>query len=292
VLDGVCDSGAYDYADPKLTAWFDREPEEVEAHLARLAEAGAAEPEEIEALRHFSEQGFLVVPDAVAPDHVARINQAIDDAVAKKIEGYEWGSSQRMHDLHDRYPAIRELWLHPKVMRLLELIFGVPGRPCQSLTYVFGSQQEHHQDNIHLTPFPAGRMCGVWTALEDVQPDSGELLVFPRSHRRLPRIYMRSVGLPKIKDDDWAPFQEKVVARWTDLINANGLAPTVYRPKAGTVLIWHDNLMHAGSMRGDLTKSRRSIVGHYFAQGAVVYFDSSGLPGVVYEGDLGASRSG
>jgi hypothetical protein len=46
--------------------------------------------------------------------------------------------------------------------------------------------------------------------------------------------------------------------------------------------------MHAGSVRTDLAKSRRSIVGHYFADGAVVYYDSSGLAGGVYEGELPA----
>jgi hypothetical protein len=285
VVDGGCDSSTYDYGDPSLTAWFDREPAEIEAHLAGLAASGAADEDQVEALRHFAENGFLLMPDAIAPDLVKRINADVDDAVEKKVEGYEWGSSQRIHNLHLRYPAIRELWLHPKIMRMLELIFGVPGRPCQSLTYVFGSQQEHHQDTIHLTPFPAGRMCGVWTALEDVQPDSGELMVFPKSHR-LARVYMSSLGLSKVRNDDWTPFQSNVVQHWTDMINGKGLAPVAYRPKAGAVLIWHENLMHAGSPRKDLTKSRRSIVGHYFAEGSVVYYDSSGLPGMLYEGDL------
>ncbi|MFN4175531.1 phytanoyl-CoA dioxygenase family protein [Phenylobacterium sp.] len=284
VVDGACDSRMYDYGDPTLTAWFDREPAAVETHLAELAASGKATPDEIEALRHFVENGYLVVEDLIAPDHLKRLNAALDDAVEKKVEGYEWGSSQRLHNLHLQYPAIRELWLHPKVMRLLGLIFGEPARPCQSLTYVFGSQQEHHQDTVHLTPFPAGRMCGVWTALEDVQPDSGELIVFPKSHK-LPRVYMSSVGLSKV-GEDWGPFQQKVVSYWTDLIVQNRLGREVYRPKAGTVLIWHENLMHAGSPRKDLSKSRRSIVGHYFAQGSVVYYDSSGLPGVLYEGPL------
>jgi ectoine hydroxylase-related dioxygenase (phytanoyl-CoA dioxygenase family) len=228
-----------------------------------------------------------VLPGAIDPEHVARINAAIDDAVEKRIEGYEWGSSQRIHNLHESYPAIKELWLHPKVLRLLEMIFETPARPCQSLTYVFGSQQEHHQDTIHLTSFPAGRMCGVWTALEDVQPDSGELVIFPGSHR-LPRVYMRTLNLPKIANDDWGPFQANVVAHWTEMIVGARLGREIYRPKAGTVLIWHENLMHAGSPRVDMDKSRRSIVGHYFAQGAVVYYDSSGLAGSLYEGELTA----
>ncbi|RAK52509.1 hypothetical protein DJ018_09855 [Phenylobacterium deserti] len=289
VFEGPCDSSAYDYADPKLTAWFDRDASAVQAHVDGLIAAGRASQAEGEILRHFAEQGFAILENVIEPELLERLNASLDDAISRKVEGYEYGSSQRMHNLHERYPAVRELWMHPKVMRMLELIFGVPASPCQSLTYVFGSQQEHHQDLVHLTPFPAGRMCGVWTALEDVQPDSGELVVFPGSHRT-PRIYMHTAGAPKVRDNDWTAFGEKVVPMWMNTLAKGGFERFVYRPKAGTVLIWHENLMHGGQPRVDLTKSRRSIVGHYFAQGAVVYYDSSGLPGSVH--DVAAARAG
>src|SRR6185369_16462301 len=117
----------------------------------------------------FARDGYLALTDVVAPDLLGRLNAALDDAVERRTEGYEWGSSQRIKNLHQRYGAVEELWLHPRILRMLELIFDAPASPCQTLTYLFGSQQDHHQDTIHLTPFPAGRMCGVWTALEDVQ---------------------------------------------------------------------------------------------------------------------------
>ena len=101
VVDGVCDSGDYDYADASLTAWFDREPAAVAAHLADLGARGAATPEEIMALRHFADEGYLILPDRIAPEHLDRLNAALDDAVARKVEGYEWGASQRIHHLHD-----------------------------------------------------------------------------------------------------------------------------------------------------------------------------------------------
>jgi hypothetical protein len=279
-VEGPIDSALYDYGDAGLTAWFDGP--DAEAHIAALVARGEATAEEADALRRFVDQGYLVLPEAIDAGHLERLNAALDDAVARRVEGYEWGSSQRIHNLHEQYPAIRELWLHPKVMRMLALIFGEPAKPCQSLTYVFGSEQEHHQDTIHLTPFPPGRMCGVWTALEDVQPDSGELMVFPGSHR-LERVYMRTVSIPKV-GGDWSQFGQVVTQRWTDMINARGLPREAYRPKAGTVLIWHENLMHAGSPRIDTARSRRSIVGHYFANGAIAYYDSSGQPGSVFEG--------
>lgn len=277
-----CDSTAYDYADPRLAAWFDRSPEEAEAHIAGLEASGRATPAEAAGLRQFVRDGYLVLEDVVDPDHLQRLNAALDDAVAKKVEGYEWGVSQRIHNLHLHYPAVRELWLHPAVMRMLSLIFDDTPRPCQTLTYVFGSEQQYHQDTIHLTPFPAGRMCGVWTALEDVQPDSGELVVYPGSHRE-PRVYMHDAGVAKVTDEVWTEFGEKVVPIWEQLLEKGGYRREVYRPKAGTALIWHENLMHAGSVRAERDRSRRSIVGHYFSNGAIVYYDSSGLPGILHE---------
>lgn len=288
-VEGDCDSRLYDYADPALVAWFDRAPDEVEAHLGELSRSGRATQDEISALRHFVDNGFLLIPGAVADEHLGRLNAALDDAVRRGVQGYEWGSSQRIQHLHKDYAAVRELWTHPTILRMLALIFDEPAIPCQTLTYVFGSQQEHHQDTVHLTPFPAGRMCGVWTALEDVQPQSGELMVFPGSHR-LPRVYMDSVGAAKVKDDDWSEFQAKVIGRWTDLINEARLARTPYRPKAGDVLIWHENLMHAGAPREDLSRSRRSIVGHYFSSSAIAYYDSSGEPGHLHADVVATSR--
>jgi ectoine hydroxylase-related dioxygenase (phytanoyl-CoA dioxygenase family) len=60
------------------------------------------------------------------------------------------------------------------------------------------------------------------------------------------------------------------------LISDNRLQPAVFLPKAGDVLLWHANLIHAGSPRRDLGLSRRAVVLHYFAKGAVCYHDLSG----------------
>lgn len=272
----VCDSTTYDYADPALAPWHDREPEAVEAHLAALLASGAS-AQEVEALRVFVTDGYLVVPDVLTPSELEGLNAAIDDAVARKVEGYEWGASQRIHNLHRDYPAIRDLWRHPKVLRMLSLIFDSPARPYQSLTYVFGSQQKPHQDTVALTPFPAGRMCGVWTALEDIQPDSGELVVYPGSHRAR-RVYTQKAGVAKVAGD-YSDFGRGFNPLWREIIADT--PPEHYRPKAGTVLIWHENLMHGGAVRIDRSKTRRSIVCHYFADGCVGYHDASGMPGIL-----------
>jgi hypothetical protein len=269
----ACDVSHYDYSDESLTPWFDRK--NAFDHIQeRLTNRDISEMEASQ-LQQFVLDGYIVLPGLLSEGELERINQEIDDAVAKKLEAYEYGSSQRLHQLHLQYPGIRELWRHPKILKLLGLIFESPARPCQSLTYLFGSQQYLHQDTIFLTPFPAGYMCGVWFSLEDVQPDSGELEFYKGSHR-LPRVYLKDASLPKLGEGDWPKFEAIIPPLWQRMIDASNLERIVYRPKAGTALIWHENLMHGGSARINKSLSRRSIVTHNFADGAIAFYDSTG----------------
>jgi SAM-dependent methyltransferase/peptidoglycan/xylan/chitin deacetylase (PgdA/CDA1 family) len=276
VLADRVDSSDFDIANPSLQAWFDR-PDAL-SRLDAQRDAGAVSVEEAVALRQFVKDGYAILPTPVEESLLAEVNRELDDAIEKKVEGYAFGTSQRIQHLHRRYPGVRTLWTHPFVRRYLELIFGVPPRACQTLTYIFGSQQGAHQDTVHLTPFPAGYMCGVWIALEDVRADSGELEVYRGSHR-LPRVYMHGSGCAKVTNDDWTEFGDTVAARWRDMIARGGFEKITYRPRRGTILIWHENLMHGGAVRVDQSLSRRSIVSHYFADGAIAFYDSTGVAG-------------
>lgn len=280
IRNGEFDSGLYPYEDKKAQCWFDRP--DAHEHIAAMRAAGQISEEEALKLTQFTEQGYIVLEDMIPPETIARVNAEIDDAVARGWEGYSYGSSQRIAQLHREYPEIRKLWQSDDYLRWVRLIFQDEALPCQSLTYLFGSQQDAHQDTVHLTPFPAGAMCGVWISLEDIRPDSGELVVYPGSHK-LERVYMRSAGCPKVTGPDWSTFGKTVVRRWADMIQRHGLKPEIYRPRAGSILIWHENLLHGGSYRIDQSLTRRSIVFHCFAQGAVVYFDSSGSAGYLFD---------
>jgi hypothetical protein len=61
-----------------------------------------------------------------------------------------------------------------------------------------------------------------------------------------------------------------------DLVKSEGYERLVYRPKAGQILVWHENLIHGGSPRVQSDRTRLSVVSHYFAKGSVGYYDSRG----------------
>ncbi|GJH26024.1 phytanoyl-CoA dioxygenase family protein [Caballeronia novacaledonica] len=269
---GPCDSKFYPY--DQHTAWFDRP--DADSHIDGMLARSEITSEEAKRLRQFVEQGFMIVEGLIDDELVDAVNAEIDDAVATGYQGYTYGTSQRIEHLHYQYPSIRKLWLDARHRRYADLIFGASARPCQTLTYVFGSQQDAHSDLVHLTPFPAGYMCGTWIALQDVVPDSGELVVYPGSHRER-RVYLAEANCKKVANGDWSEFGRTVCASWAEMLPK--YEPVVYRPEKGTVLIWHENLLHAGSGRNDKALERRSIVIHSFADGAVAYYDSTGLHG-------------
>ena len=70
-----------------------------------------------------------------------------------------------------------------------------------------------------------------------------------------------------------------------ELIDQSGLEPVYYTPKAGSVLIWHENLAHGGSPRNNDDLTRKSIVSHYFARGAIAFYDSQGVPAWTFPAD-------
>ncbi len=271
-FDRYCDSSLYPYTDSDIKPWFDRP--DAENYILEQLSSGLINPDEASYMRNFVRDGFIILEDLIDANLIDGVNKELDESVSKSWQGYEYGSSQRLENLHDHYPAIRKLWLDSRHRNLVDKIFGVRSVPCQSLAFMFGSQQDPHQDLIHLTPFPAGYMCGTWIALQDVEEASGELVVYPGSHRAQ-RIYMQNTGVEKVSGADWKSFGEKVVPLWREI--SKRYTPFIYRPKKGTVLIWHENLLHEGSVRINHKLERRSFVIHSFAEGCVAYYDSTGL---------------
>jgi hypothetical protein len=273
---GPCDAAYYPYSDPSLRPWFDQPDAKETIQSWKLA--GKVDDHVVTMLKHFVERGYLTFDGLIDAKLIDQINLEIDEAIRDQHRGYVYGTSNRIEHLHFTKPGIRKLFEHPALLEIVSLLFQNPARPCQTLTFVFGSQQDAHQDTIHLTPFPAGYMCGIWIALQDVAEGSGELEVYPGSHRE-PRVYMKDVGCAKVANGDWREFGEKVVPIWKRFTSQ--YERQTYVPKKGTVLIWHENLLHGGSARANLNLERRSIVIHAFARDAIVYYDSSGMVGTI-----------
>src|SRR2546429_9350110 len=68
-------------------------------------------------------------------------------------------------------------------MCFIKLIFERPVLAHQSLFFFKGSQQPIHQDTAFVRVSSPMELVASWTALEDIQPGSGELIYYPKSHQ-------------------------------------------------------------------------------------------------------------
>lgn len=262
----------------KLKPWFERD--DAQDCLTEKLEKGLINKVQYNQLQSFFTEGYIVIPNAFSEKELLDANSALDDISETNYKGYQYGTSKRVNGAHQDYSALYNLWKHPKVYEILKLIYEEEPLACQSLTYVFGSQQDLHQDTTHLSSFPEGYMCGVWIALEDIKEGSGELEYVPGSHK-YPRVFRKDVGCKVVRDNDWSEFLDKVEGEWVAQRKKFDGHAKQFLAKKGDLLIWHENLMHGGAKRLDMAQSRRSFVSHYYADGAIAYYDSLGLPGFI-----------
>jgi len=255
-----------------LTAWFNKPGSDEFIQIQNNAT-----PFQQDVLTQFTNNGYAIIKNLLNEEELKEANINLDEAAANGFSGYVKGSSQKLYNLHQKYPIFAKFLRHPKVYDILRFLFQSEPLACQSLTFVCGSQQSAHLDSSFLTPFPQGYMCGVWIALEDIQPNSGELFYHKKSH--LAERYTCPIG--------HGEEQYKVGQRFDNfehehnaVVNANKNQypeKEFFRAKAGDTLIWHEKLLHGGAPRVDKFTTRKSVVFHYFADGAIAIFDDRGV---------------
>jgi hypothetical protein len=175
--------------------------------------------------------------------------------------------------------AVKQVVLFPRILQALEELYGRKPLPFQTLNFPVGTEQTVHSDTIHFNSQPAGWMCGVWLALEDIGPDCGPLVYYPGSHM-LPEYTLQDVGVPAIPESyENYHHYEKFIA---DLIQEQGLQPHYATLRKGEALIWSANLLHGGSKRHDINRSRHSQVTHYFFEGCQYYTPMWSTPQQTY----------
>jgi hypothetical protein len=236
--------------------WIDSDA--LQLHLQRIG----ADAETAQVARSLSERGYAVI------DLGADAKRLCDQAVAETEPYFENGKT-RVQDAWRRGPAVRALASLPKLGRLLSAVYGRRAFPFQTLNFQRGSQQGVHADTIHFHSEPAGFMCGVWIALEDIEPGCGPLIYYPGSHR-LPVMTMRGAGVNRAdpEPDDYVRYYQKAIA---DRLEDGGFTEHEALLRKGQALIWVANLSHGGSAITQLGSTRRSLVVHFFFENCVYH---------------------
>jgi hypothetical protein len=272
--------------------WLDRPNALLE--VERRREAGEITEDEAAICCQWIFEGYVVVPGLVDHDLLDGVWSAYESAIAQGLlappaepRGAEDALPGRVLDPHLTLPIVRDIQQHPAVLKITDLLFGRETLPFQTIIGHKGSWQSAHSDSIHMTTYPVGYMLANWIAFEDIHPDSGPLEYFPRSHRLVPPLLSGDLGIPKLafKQDTsvYGRRYEPTIARYLEALK---LEPRHFLAKKGDVLFWHANLLHGGAPRKDLARSRKALVCHYFARGAVTYHDLSGNPTRLHKNGL------
>lgn len=170
----------------------------------------------------------------------------------------------KFNGLHTISQAAARLSLTREVVVFLTHVFQGPPCALQTLTFHRGSQQPIHVDYPYVRrQEPLTHLAASWVALEDIHPDAGPLGYYPGSHRTQVSGFFDWGGGSIVLEPDsvHAPlaFSEYLQAR----MQAAGIAPKVFCPRKGDVLVWHGNLSHEGMAIADPRRTRQSYVTHY-----------------------------
>ena len=208
------------------------------------------------ARRHFAERGALVVDTGLS---VEVLDRARDDAARLIADRpYDPEAPNRVQDAWRASRAVHDVAIAPAVLGVLADLYGADPRPFQTLNFAVGTEQAAHADTVHFNTDPPGRMCGVWVALEDIDPDSGPVFALPGTHR-----------WPELAPADWgaapgAEHYDRYEAHVAALVAEAGIEPEPALLTKGQALVWAGNLLHGGLPRRDPERSRHSQVTHYF----------------------------
>lgn len=219
---------------------------------------------EAESMHH---RGFCLLSNQT-PEHLCNIRDVINDLepiLSDQLKEWEAGrtGAPRIQDAWKEFKSVRRLAIDPGILGLLERLYGRKPFAFQTLNFAVGSQQSYHSDAVHFNSYPQGFMCGVWFALQTVEPDSGPLHYFPESHK-LPYLSARSLHLERNQIEAEKHPQVLFEPYWEEAVRTNSLTSEVLLANRGDIFIWHANLLHGGVKVKNAGLRRWSQVVHYF----------------------------
>jgi len=220
------------------------------------------------------EKGYAVFnfPDTELDSRINRIQQHLgphygidfDNPASDKTVG-----ERRVQDAWQFDEDVRAIAANEAVIDLLSKLYGRKAFPFQTLNFPVGTQQDAHSDSVHFSSLPERFMCGVWLAMEDIDPNAGPLFYYPGSHR-WPIMTNALIGR-RGYGSDLNSAQDPYGPAWRALCEVHGAERELFLPSKGQALIWSANLLHGGSCQHDPALTRWSQVTHYYFEDCIYY---------------------
>jgi phytanoyl-CoA hydroxylase len=255
--------------------WTDRR--DAAEIINRKLEAGILSEAEAQQLRNWIINGYIIIENAVPLDVIDRVNADTESVwrgeqpsvyVEHFIDGQMHFSPAcydlrmalgKLLDVYSVSKAAREAMFAEPIRNFLKLVFGRGPMAFQSLSFTAGTGQPIHQDTAYVVVSSPMEFAASWIALEDIQPNSGELEYYEGSHEMEEFLFQGQYKSMPVGDPDHLKFLHSLHEKAARM----GLERKKFRPKKGDALIWSADLAHGGSSGRDPNTTRLSLVTHY-----------------------------
>jgi ectoine hydroxylase-related dioxygenase (phytanoyl-CoA dioxygenase family) len=219
--------------------------------------------------KDYNENGYVVIPNLIPHSLIEDVRLDMDNkGYNPKFEMKNQRDSVRIQDLWMYSEYVKKIACNPKILEILEMLYGREAVPFQTLNFRVGTQQRAHSDTIHFSSIPSKFMCGVWVALEDINSENGAVFYYPKSQNLPEYNFSHFIESPIDSSYDnyieYEDFIEKIVT-------ANQFEKKPFYAKKGDVLIWSSNIIHGGSKVINEKSTRYSQVTHYYFKDCIYY---------------------
>lgn len=224
-----------------------------------LVLSGFFRPAEIDAVNAVVREG-LENPDSFGN---ATIDVLHGELIGKRLRAAEapreaFKGPIKINDLFLDRSEIRRLALNDRLTRIItQLLDGSPAI-CNSLNFIWGSQQPAHFDSWYMPPPVENKMVVSSICLEDVHPEAGPLVYYPGTHTLVPYKFSHG-GIHAIESE--MPACRAYLDQELRRIEAK---QEVFLGKKGDVFLWHGQLLHGGIHIKDPGRTRKTLVTHYW----------------------------
>lgn len=232
------------------------------------------------AIKNWSTDGYAILRGFFSNDQVASINDEVGRLIREKRLSVK--DKRKMMFAVKHSTLLRNIVNRADLVEVLELLLGTSIELFQSVNFTQGSEEPAHSDFIHFSTYPYGYLIAVWVALEDMDSENGPLFFYPGSHKLK---YLMN-GDYKHGGNKWflgKNAKKNYVEAVEKLIEEHKLQKKFFYASKGDVLIWHANLLHGGSIVSDYTRTRKSMVMHYYGTNVIRYHEVTQRPSLKHD---------
>ena len=165
----------------------------------------------------------------------------------------------KLNDMYLENSLVRDMALDNSLVAVLNHLVSGTVCICNSLVFERGSQQGLHVDTFYMPPPANGELIVSSICLEDVNESAGPVNYVPGSYTLAP--YYNADGDRAVRTPE---EQAQATHHLNGVLAEHGRTTEHFLGREGDVLIWHEQLIHGGSLITNPALTRKSLVTHYW----------------------------